>query len=256
MGTKKSIKTAKHFGLMGRNLIHSFSKKYFEEKFKTLGLLDYSYNNFEFEDEAELAHFLLDSVYKLNGFNVTIPYKERIIPYLDELDDTALDVEAVNTVVVKNKKLLGSNTDVYGFLKAYKKTIGTKNKTALILGTGGASKSVVFALKSLGIEVTLVSRKPNNSGAILYEEIDKDLMLSNQIIINCTPVGTFPKNQECPEIPYHHISESHIIIDLVYNPIQTLFMKKAVARGAKTQNGLLMLQFQAEKAWEIWNSKS
>ena len=250
------MKSAKYFGLIGKNLAHSFSKKYFEEKFKTLDLLGYSYDNFEFEDEAELAHFLLDSVFKLDGFNVTIPYKERIISYLDELDETALAVNAVNTVVVRNKKLLGRNTDVYGFLKAFKKAIGANHKKALLLGTGGASKSVAFALKSLGIEVTFVSRKPNIFEAISYEEIDKDLMISNQIIINCTPVGTFPKNQESPEIPYHYISESHIIIDLVYNPIQTLFMKKAAAHGAKTQNGLLMLQFQAEKAWEIWNSKS
>jgi len=252
MGAKESLVKQRHFGLIGQHLAHSFSKDYFAKKFESFGLQQCSYNNFEFENVHELAAFLLDDVYKLDGFNVTIPYKESIIPYLDSLHETAASVQAVNTVMIKDDRLIGYNTDIYGFLQAFSKAIKPTHKKALLLGTGGASKSVAFAMKSLGIEVTYVSRNPIKSKVIAYADISSEMMLSHQIIINCTPVGTFPNTTDYPNIPYQYISKSHLVLDLIYNPKQTVFLKKAKEQGAQTKNGLAMLQFQAEKSWEIW----
>ncbi len=254
MGAKPKIGLFKKFGLIGRTLSYSFSKSYFSNKFKSLDLSQYSYENFEFPDEATLADFLLEEVYILNGFNVTIPYKEKILPYLDKLQKNAKAIQAVNTVLVKNNKLIGYNTDVYGFLESLKSLLKKHHKKALLLGTGGASKSIAYALHSIGIDFTLVSRNPKNVNDIRYKDIDEKLMKSHQIIINCTPVGTFPELDVCPDIPYQFLNSIHLVYDLVYNPEKTLFLEKAKNKGASIQSGLQMLQLQAEKSWEIWNS--
>jgi len=243
-----------HLGLVGQNLGHSFSKSFFHEKFNKLDLPFHTYSNFEFEDESALALFLLDEVFKLNGFNITIPYKETIIPYLDELDKSAKNIQAVNTVLVKKNRLIGFNTDVYGFETSLTPILTEIPKAALILGTGGASKAVAFALKLLGITYQFVSRFPKNNEFLAYENLDKDTFDVHQIIINCTPIGMYPNLNECPNIPYQYLNQDHIVYDLVYNPLESLFLKKAKYQGASIINGLLMLQFQAERAWEIWNA--
>lgn len=254
MGTKSGIEKPLHFGLIGENLAHSFSEKYFAKKFESMNLSEHTYKNFEFQNESELAMFLLDDVFKLNGFNVTIPYKESIIPYLDELHETAISVNAVNTVKIIGDKLKGYNTDIYGFLKAFESLIKTSYKKAIILGTGGASKSVAFALESKGISVSFVSRSSINKEMFSYKELTQEVIETHQIIINCTPVGTFPNINDYPDIPYKFINANHLVLDLIYNPAQTSFLKKAEEKGAQTNNGLQMLEFQAEKAWEIWNT--
>lgn len=255
MEQKSKITKPLHFGLIGKKLNHSFSKRFFIEKFKELNLQQYTYSNFEFTDETSLASFLLDTVYQLKGFNITIPYKETIIPYLDSLEGVAKKIQAVNTVVVKNKKLIGYNTDVYGFLESIKPALKKQHKKALILGTGGASKAVVFALQSLEIKCKQVSRKKQSKEVLLYKELTKDLISDYSIIINCTPLGTFPNLEEAPNIPYQYLSKEHLVYDMVYNPKTSRFLAEAKNRGASIQNGLLMLQLQAEKAWEIWNLK-
>ncbi len=250
MGTKETIK---HFGLVGKTLGYSFSKKFFDEKFSSLQL-PHSFSNFEFADEQALGMFLLDEVFQLQGFSVTIPYKEIIIPYLDKLDDSAKKTQAVNAVSVCDGKLIGYNTDSYGFSKALQPHLKETHKKALILGTGGASKAVAYALSLLDIEFSFVSRTPQKTAILGYEELDKKIINSHQIIINTTPLGTFPNITDCPDIPYQHITNQHIAFDLVYNPEETLFLKKAKKQGACIENGLAMLHFQAEKSWEIWNS--
>lgn len=254
MGKTKSKIIPKHFALIGKNLGHSFSKSFFLEKFEKLKLHQHTYSNFEFKDESGLALFLLDDVYKLDGFNITIPYKETIIPYLDKLDKTASEIKAVNTVLIKNHKLIGFNTDVYGFKMSLKPMLKDVHKSALILGTGGASKAVAFALTLLGIKVQYVSRSPKNKESLSYEDLNQALFETNTIIINCTPVGMFPDVNECLDIPYQYLNQAHIVYDLVYNPIESLFLKKAKSKGALISNGLAMLQFQAERAWDIWNT--
>lgn len=253
MEQKSEITKPLHFGLIGKKLNHSFSKTYFIEKFKELHLQKHTYSNFEFTDEASLATFLLDAVYQLKGFNITIPFKEIIIPYLDSLDEVAQKIQAVNTVLVKDKKLIGYNTDVYGFLESIKPVLKKQHKQALILGTGGASKAVVFALQSLQIKCKQVSRTIQSEDTILYKELTKELISDYSILVNCTPLGTFPNLEEAPNIPYQYISKEHLVYDLVYNPKVTRFLAKARNQGATIHNGLLMLQLQAEKAWEIWN---
>ena len=250
MGTKKALK---HFGLIGKTLDYSFSKKFFDEKFSTLKL-PHTFSNFEFADEQALGLFLLDDVFKLDGFSVTIPYKEIIIPYLDKLEDSAKKTQAVNSVSVNNGKLIGYNTDSYGFSKALEPHLKKAHNKALILGTGGASKAVAHALSLLKIDFTFVSRKPQNKNILNYTELDEKIISSHQIIINTTPLGTFPDTTNCPDIPYQYITSQYIAFDLVYNPEETLFLKKAKQEGASIENGLAMLHFQAEKSWKIWNN--
>jgi len=254
MGTNSDMIKPMKLGLVGKDLAHSFSKNYFSKKFENLDLSTYSYSNFEFPHESDLALFLLDAVFQLHGFNVTIPYKETIIPYLDSLHESAKNVQAVNMVSVINGELIGYNTDIYGFLQAFKPLLKTSHKKALLLGTGGASKSVAYALETVGIAATFVSRNPKKTTVLQYEALSKKLITTHQIIINCTPVGTYPNIDEYPNIPYQYINEKHLVLDLIYNPEQTEFLKKAQENGAIVNNGLLMLEFQAEKAWEIWNS--
>lgn len=242
----------KIFGLVGRNISYSFSKNYFSERFRKENRADCSYENFDIETLSEFPN-LIQNHPNLAGLNVTIPYKESVIPYLDKLSKKARKIGAVNTIRLTRKgKLKGYNTDFFGFTKALQPLLTPHHKKALILGTGGASKAVAFALEKLAIEYVFVSRKPTEI-AISYEQIDATVFEDFQIIINCTPLGTSPNTAEFPPIPYDFFSPEHIAFDLIYNPEETLFLKRAKEQGAVTQNGLEMLIFQAEKAWEIWN---
>ena len=254
MGATSKLKKIRKFGLIGKTLKHSFSKSFFTKKFKEINQIQNSYQNFEFQTEKDLADFLLEEVFSLSGFNITNPYKESIIPYLDEIEKEAKIIRAVNTVFIKNNKLIGYNTDVYGFSESLRPLLKKGDKKALVLGTGGASKSIAYVLSSIGIVPTFISRNPENGVRIHYDDLNKDLMEANQIIVNCTPIGTMPNSEKYPDIPYQYINETHLVYDLVYNPEKTKFLLKAEKQGARIQNGLKMLQLQAEKSWEIWNS--
>ncbi len=240
------------YGLIGKNLSHSFSKAYFEKKFKELGLDYLEYANFELENIEDIKQVLARNP-ELRGFNVTIPYKESIIPFLDELSPEARGIAAVNCVKITNGKLIGHNTDAYGFASSIKPFLEPQHSRALILGTGGASKAVVFVLRRLNVEVFFASTSKKRQGTFPYEALNERLFNACKFIINTTPVGTFPNVNECPNIPYECITSQHLVYDLIYNPEETLFLKKAKERGATTINGLSMLQLQAEKSWEIWN---
>lgn len=242
----------RRFGLLGRNISYSFSKGYFTEKFNNEVFLGNTYENF---DIAEISHFegLLKNNPDLTGLNVTIPYKEQIIPFLDKLSKKAALIGAVNTIkFTKKGKLKGYNTDYYGFKKSLKPLLEPHHKKALILGTGGASKGVAFALDELCILYTFVSREAKEN-IIDYDLINATTFDNFQIIINCTPVGTSPNIEACPNIPYEFFTDKHIAYDLIYNPEETQFLKNAKANGATIKNGYDMLIFQAEKAWKIWN---
>ena len=246
----------KRFGLIGRHLQHSFSPAYFAHKFKQEGILDCAYELFPL---AQIEDFktLLQKDLNLAGLNVTIPYKQAIIPFLDALSPQALQIGAVNTIQFIEGKLIGHNTDVYGFQTSLEKILSAAqfHSKALILGTGGASKAVVYALHQLNIPYQYVSRTPNND-ALSYEMLSPELMQDHLIIINTTPLGMSPNIETCPLLPYSSIGQAHVLFDLVYNPEQTLFMKKGVEQGAKTINGLEMLHLQAEKAWNIWTTNN
>jgi shikimate dehydrogenase len=243
---------AKHqFGLVGKNISYSFSKGYFGDKFEKLNLEDYSYDNLDFQNIEDFPEFIKQNP-TISGLNVTIPYKEAIIPFLDKLSKRATEIGAVNTIkITKSGKLKGFNTDYIGFQKSIEPLLNVNHKKALILGTGGASKAVAYALKQLEIPYLFVSR--NDIGdAIGYNQINEKTFEEFQIIINCTPVGTFPNTNTFPEIPYEHFTSNHLAFDLIYNPAETLFLKKAKEKGAIVKNGLEMLTLQAEKSWDIW----
>ena len=240
----------KIFGLIGKNIDYSFSRSYFREKFET-NKLDCSYKNFDLETIDSFIE-LKKNCKVFSGFNVTIPYKEVILPYLDYIDEEAKRIGAINTI--KNNKLIGYNTDHYGFKESLVKYLKPHHKTALILGTGGASKAVAFALRELGIKFEYVSRTKSPEIKHTYNTLTSTEIEANKLIINCTPLGTFPKLEKCPEISYDQLDKYHLLFDLIYNPAQTKFLKNGKLRGAKTINGLEMLINQAEKSWEIWNS--
>lgn len=240
------------YGLVGKNISYSFSKDYFSKKFADNDLTGYSYENFDIHDISEFPEILKNNP-NLKGLNVTIPYKESIIPFLDKLSDKASKIGAVNTIkFTKKGKLKGYNTDCFGFQKSLQPLLQPHHKKALILGTGGASKAVAFVLEQLGILYTFVSREANEN-SIDYHRINATTFDNYQIIINCTPMGTSPNITDCPAIPYEYFTSRHIAFDLIYNPSETLFLQKAKSNGAVTKNGLEMLIFQAEKAWKIWN---
>lgn len=244
--TKKKI-----FGLVGKNISYSFSAKFFNDKFAKLGV-NYTYQNFDIEDVRQLSS-LIDETKKLKGLNVTIPYKEEVISLLDSLSKNAAIIGAVNTIAISKKgKLKGYNTDYYGFKKALKPLLKENHQKALILGTGGAAKAVAFALRKLKIEYDFVSRTATDV-IFSYDCLNKEVFEDYQIIINTTPLGTFPNMEEHPPIDYSLFTKDHIAFDLIYNPEETYFLKHAKEMGATTANGYKMLQFQAEKAWEIWN---
>lgn len=240
------------YGLIGKNISYSFSKKYFTDKFSIGNLEDCTYENFDLETIEEFPKIIAANP-DLKGLNITIPYKESIIPYLNKLSSNAAQIGAVNVIrFTKKGKLKGYNSDYYGFMKSLKPLLQPHHKRALILGTGGAAKAVSFALDQLGILYTFVTRE-EKEGMIDYDRINATTFDNHHIIINCTPIGTSPNIKEFPQIPYTFFTEKHIAFDLIYNPEETQFLKKAKKKGAVTKNGYEMLVFQAEKAWKIWN---
>jgi len=240
----------KTYGLIGYPLTHSFSVKYFAEKFANEGITDCVYNNYPLESIEELPELIIRE--NLSGFNITIPYKEYVIEYLDETEDTAEEIGAVNCVKIVNGKLKGYNTDEFGFRESLRKFINGEKVKALVLGTGGSSKAISHALKELAIPFTFVSRR-KKAEWFTYHELSESIIADHRLIINTSPIGMFPNADDCPDIPYEHLTSGHFLYDLLYNPAETLFMKKGAEKGAQTKNGLEMLYLQAEKNWEIWN---
>lgn len=244
--------TKRSFGLVGKNIDYSFSKKYFTEKFAAALFDDCSYENFDLLIIDDFLKTITENP-DLKGLNVTIPYKESVIPYLDKLSKNAEKIGAVNVIkFTKKGKLKGFNSDYYGFMKSLEPMLQPYHKKALILGTGGAAKAVAFALEKLGILFTFVSRE-EKEGMIDYDLINATTFDNYQIFINCTPLGTSPNTKEFPPIPYDYFTDKHIAFDLIYNPEETVFLKKAKKKGATIKNGYDMLVLQAEKSWEIWN---
>jgi len=238
------------FGLIGYPLSHSFSPGYFAEKFKNLDITDAEYKLYPISDISEFEGLKNKG---MNGINVTIPYKEQVIPYLDELSPEAEAIGAVNVIHFTNGKLKGYNSDTYGFQYSLEPLWeGTSMpEKALVLGTGGAAKAVWYVLDTLGIDYKKVSR---SSGDIIYQDLDKEIMESHHLIINTTPLGMAPKIDTCPDLPYEFIGANHMCFDLIYNPAKTLFLRKASDNGARIMNGLRMLELQAERSWDIWNN--
>ena len=238
------------FGLVGFPLTHSFSARYFTDKFNREGITDCVYENYPIESIEELPSLIKQE--NLSGINVTIPYKESVIEYLDEIDSAADAIGAVNCIKISDGKLTGYNTDVYGFRESLKKFIGDAKLKALILGTGGSSKAVAFALGQLNIPYQFVSRR-KKAEWFTYIELTADIICEYQLIINTTPMGMFPKSEAKPKLPFEHLTPSHYLFDLIYNPEETQFLHQGKLHGSHTKNGLEMLHIQAEKAWEIWN---
>ena len=239
------------YGLIGKDISYSFSKKFFTRKFINEGLNNCSYENYDINSISELLEVINDT--KIKGLNVTIPYKESVIELLNHIDPIAKKIGAVNTIKIdKQNKLLGYNTDYIGFKQSLESNI-SNHKKALILGTGGASKAIVYALETLNIKTLLVSRKKREE-SITYEDISNQIIKDHTIIINCTPLGTYPNIEECPKIPYQYITERHLCYDLIYNPIKTKFLILSEKEGASIINGNEMLENQAIESWKIWNS--
>lgn len=240
----------KLYGLIGYPLSHSFSKGYFSEKFQKENILHSKYELFPLENINQFPE-LLSSQSDLVGLNVTIPYKEQVIPYLDELDEAAAEIGAVNTITVRKGKTKGFNSDVYGFEMSFRKKLQPYHRKALVLGTGGASKAVIYALKKMGIPYQYVSRNAGE-GILSYQDVSTETLGEYNIIINTSPLGMYPKTEGIPYLPYEALTSQHYLYDLVYNPAVTAFLAKGVSASATTENGLDMLYLQAEKAWEIW----
>lgn len=239
------------FGLIGKTLGHSFSKQYFDDKFQ-LESLDCHFENFELPEISEIeAVFRLDD---LKGLSVTIPYKEQIIPYLDALSDEAKSIGAVNCISFQNGIKTGYNTDAFGFHQMIKPFLTNEHERALILGTGGASKAVAYVLNQIGLDVIWISRKPSSNKQFSYESINEHMLRACKVMVNCTPVGTYPNVDESVPFPFEFLTDKHLCIDLIYNPEQTKFLRESAKYGATTLNGFSMLKEQANKAWEIWNS--
>ncbi len=247
----------KTYGLIGYPLGHSFSKKFFAEKFENEGLNDCQYLNFEIDQIEKFTSIFKDNK-NIMGLNCTIPYKQLVMTYLDEIDEEAAKVGAINTIKIlrtgNELNLKGFNTDIIGFERSIKPMLNVSHKKALILGTGGASKAIKHILSKLGIEFISASIEDELAeNEIRYEAISEEVIKGRTVIINATPLGTFPKVDACPSIPYKAITSEHVLFDLVYNPEVTLFMQKGKDQGANVKNGLEMLHGQAKAAWEIWN---
>lgn len=248
----------KIYGLIGTSLSHSFSMDFFNQKFMSEGI-DAQYFNFELNDIGELMT-IFSEYSNLEGLNVTMPYKEKVIPFMDQLDETAEKVGAVNVIkIIKGTsagviKLVGYNTDYLAFRNSIEPMLSKEMDKALVLGTGGASKAVKAALESLGVEVDFVSRRKTAS-TITYEELTKQMIATHKVIVNTTPLGTYPNTEICPDIPYRFLTSSHLCYDLVYNPSETMFMKNSADFGAQVKNGLEMLLLQAFESYRIWTEE-
>lgn len=248
---EKTERQKANYGLIGKDISYSFSRGYFKKKFEDMGLDNCSYQNFDLQSISEFPT-IFKNTENVQGLNITIPYKEEVMAFLDDIDIAAKKIGAVNTIKFTKNGLVGFNTDAYGFQKSLEPYLKKHHKKALILGTGGASKAVAFVLEELGIAFSFVSRSGKNDG-YTYNELTDDIIAEHTLIINCSPVGTFPKIEEKPAIPYSKISEAHLLFDLIYNPEETAFLSAGKANGASICNGHRMLEFQAEKSWEIWN---
>ena len=241
----------KRYGLIGKSLAHSFSPSYFERKFKKLRLDDHSYTAYELANLSNLTSWIQE--HQLDGFNVTLPFKEAILPLLDQVDDDAKTIGAVNCVKIKDGLTIGYNTDADGFKEALIEVLqGRTVERSLILGSGGASKAVAFALDRMNVSFKRVSRQ----GAISYECLTASEVREADLILNTTPLGMYPNVEAYPDIPYQAINRRHVVFDLIYNPTETAFLRKAKILGATTSNGLRMLELQAEGSWDIWNDHS
>lgn len=241
----------KTYGLIGRNISYSFSRAFFSKKFEAEGI-DAQYVNFDLQMIEEFPEVLRSS--RPSGCNVTIPYKEQIIPFLDRLDPVALEIGAVNTIKIEeDSSLTGHNTDYFGFMESLKPFLKPHHKKALILGTGGASKAVAYALQKLAISYSFVSRTPEKNN-FSYSDLTETIMRDYKLIINCTPLGTHPNTSNFPAIPVEFIGSQHLLYDLIYNPPVTRFMELGIKNGATAINGEQMLELQAEKAWSIWTA--
>ncbi|MDK2979250.1 MAG: shikimate dehydrogenase [Bacteroidales bacterium] len=245
------------YGLMGKKLEHSFSPKFFQQKFKHEKIKDATYQLYPLQSIQEF-NALIQNNPKLSGLNVTIPYKTDIIPYLDKITSAAKEIGAVNTIKFessfKNLQLVGYNTDYLGFIESLKPLLKPYHAKALVLGTGGSSKAVQYALNQLKINYLMVSRNPDKQNQIDYSMLTKDLMAEYKIIINTTPVGMFPYTGQKPDIPYFFLTRKHLLYDLIYNPGKTLFLQEGEKKGCLIKNGLEMLKIQAEYSWKIWNN--
>lgn len=245
----------KKLGLIGFPLGHSFSKKYYLEKFDKEQITGINYDLYSIEDIKEFEKIFNDTDFY--GVNVTIPHKINVLAYINELSPEAQEIQAVNCIQIKHTEqgpfLKGYNTDVYGFEESLKPLLESHHTKALILGNGGAAKAVEYALKQLNIDYKFVSRTKTDNN-FTYNEIDQDVLNEYSIIINCSPIGTYPNIEVAPNLPYEYITSKHLLYDLVYNPAETAFLKKGIQNGAKVKNGQEMLEIQAEKNWEIWNS--
>ena len=241
----------KTYGLIGKSLSHSFSKKYFTQKFENLELNDRLYSNIEIDSIEDFPQKVKEL--SPRGLNVTIPFKEAIIPYLDELDEVAKEIGAVNTIVFKDGKLKGYNTDAFGFHQSIKPFFKPQHERALILGTGGAAKAVEYVLKQYGVVVFFASRSETKENILNWNDINENVIKHHLLIVNCTPLGMFPNIDSKPAIPYSALTDQHLLVDLVYNPEESLFLKLGKEQDAKGINGLTMLQQQAEKSWSLWN---
>lgn len=240
----------RHFGIIGFPLMQSFSAKYFNEKFAREGI-DAEYSLYPLDkDEWAKGEPLKTLLNSLDGMNVTIPYKQAVIPYLERLDETAAVIGAVNVIC----RHVGYNTDCLGFMDSIRPLLHAEDKKALVFGTGGASKAVCYGLRKLGVEPTLVSRTPK-AGMLGYADLTKEVMARHTVLVNSTPLGMMPDTDICPDIPYEYISAQHLLFDCIYNPEETLFLRKGRAQGARTKNGMEMLFGQAKAAWAIWNKE-
>jgi shikimate dehydrogenase len=244
----------KLYGLIGYPLGHSFSKKYFTEKFIKEGITDCRYELFAIPSIKDLP-LVINSNPDLKGLNVTIPYKQNVLEYVNETSDAVKKIGAANTIKFDGDKIIAYNTDVIGFENSLLQKLKPSHQKALVLGTGGSSKAIQYVLKKLGIDFLLVTRSQSlQQGSINYSMVDEAIIKDHQLVINCTPVGMYPNVNEYPQLPYKFLSDQHYLYDLIYKPEKTLFLKRGEERGARIQNGLDMLTIQAEESWKIWNT--
>lgn len=244
------------YGLVGYPLGHSFSRDFFNEKFRNEHI-DAEYFNFEIPSIEDFPSIIAQNP-ELKGLNVTIPYKEKVISHLDELSEEARAIGAVNVIRVEQRHgtvhLKGFNSDVIGFMRSIEPLMEPCHRKALVLGTGGASKAVVYGLKKLGVQPTYVSRTPRE-GMLSYAQLTREVMDEYKVIVNCSPVGMYPHTEECPDIPYEYLGPQHLLYDLIYNPDETMFLRNGRERGATVKNGLEMLILQAYAGWDFWHSE-